>query len=248
MSTDQISGIQLTSTTIDVDTWNLSYRWTCTDKSIDIENNDGFRAFFNIPSGSPEKQVMVTLAVDDGFSKSVITQAVDVPAYSVQRARGLGSEVQEEVTDKTSYPWYIDQSNSGVFAAVNCGPASVTMALKWFNKSFSSSAQDARSVYHWEGGWWFTNDIINYLNNNGATNYTIALDVIDRLKEEIDAGNIVILCLDMYYVTKEQRPEHHTNKFYAAEYIGWGHFIVIKGYKKVDGIVYYEAYDPYSFG
>jgi hypothetical protein len=38
----------------------------------------------------------------------------------------------------------------------------------------------------------------------------------------------------------------HTNKFYYTYNTGWGHFLLIKGYKQVDGNMFYEIYDPYS--
>lgn len=70
---------------------------------------------------------------------------------------------------------------------------------------------------------------------------------MSNLKSEIDAGNIVIICLDMFHVDYEKDPEHHVNKFYETNSVGWGHFLVVKGYKEIDGKVFYETYDPYSF-
>ena len=75
-----------------------------------------------------------------------------------------------------SYNWYIDQSTSGNFASVNCGPASVTMAIKWADPAFTKTALDARMTYEVSGGWWFTNDIDAYLNDNNITMPLLADD------------------------------------------------------------------------
>lgn len=169
-----------------------------------------------------------------------------VPPQLVQF--GLGSNLTESVSNNRDYSWYLDQGNTGPFSDVNCGPSSVTMAIKWFNKSFTLTPQDARAMFRPDGGWWYTNDIINYLNYNTVTNSTIALKDISLLKNELDNGNIVILALDMYYVDLVSNLSYHVDKFYLAQTKGWGHFIVIKGYKVVDNQIFYEAYDPYSFG
>jgi hypothetical protein len=50
----------------------------------------------------------------------------------------------------------------------------------------------------------------------------------------------------MYYVDFNRDAEYHLDKFYETVNAGWGHFIVVKGYKVVDGKVFFETYDPYS--
>ncbi len=62
-----------------------------------------------------------------------------------------------------AYEWYIDQADTGSSSENNCGPSSVTMALKWYDQAFSKTAEDARKTYPRDGGWWYTSDIINYL-------------------------------------------------------------------------------------
>jgi hypothetical protein len=52
----------------------------------------------------------------------------------------------------------------------------------------------------------------------------------------------------MYRVRSETDDEWRIDKFYATNSEGWGHFIVIKGYKVVDGNIFYEVYDPNSYG
>lgn len=225
----------------------LSFKWSASDPSVVFENSAAVESFFKIAEGANEKKVDVTLTVSDGRFESEKTRTIDVPAYSFIRSAGLGKTLANEKSNDVPFDWYIDQSNTGTHSLLNCGPASVTMAIKWFDKNFTGTAEDARNVYHPSGGWWYTNDIIAYLNKYNVNNRTISLDEISHLKSEVDAGNIVILCLDMYYVKFHTDPEYHVNKFYETNGAGWGHFIVVKGYKEIDGQVFYETYDPYSF-
>jgi hypothetical protein len=225
----------------------ISFKWSSTTPGIVIEDASLSQAYFKIPEGNG-MDATITLTVKDGGTSHSSEQIIPVPAWSKQRAYGLGLELNAEADNSAAYEWYLDQQNTGAFSLVNCGPTSVTMAIKWFNESFSKTPLDARNTYYPEGGWWYTNNMIDYLTNHGVTNYTVQLADMNVLKEEIDNGNIVILCLDMYYVTYSASDDHRYDKFYPTSSKEWGHFIVVKGYKKVDNKLYFEIYDPYSFG
>ncbi|HZZ74924.1 MAG TPA: C39 family peptidase [Puia sp.] len=170
--------------------------------------------------------------------------------YSV--SWGLGHFINGYASDDRSYDWYIDQSTSGNFAGVNCGPASTTMAIKWADSNFTKTALDARMTYEVRGGWWYTSDVDLYLTNNQVAHAVIALsDHADStatiIKQQLMNQHIIILCLDMDLVRSAANISYHTDKFYTTT-PGWGHFIVLKGYKITDGELFFEAYDPYSFG
>jgi hypothetical protein len=163
---------------------------------------------------------------------------------------GLGQFLTVGKSNNKSYEWYLDQFNTGTHKLVNCGPTSTTMAAKWSNQAFIKTPEDARAAYRPEGGWWYTNDINNYLSNNSISHYTVALGgaasaTSQILTGNIDAGKIVILCLDMFFVRQGTEPELRTDKFYNTTNTGWGHFIVVKGYRTVDGKLFFEVYDPY---
>lgn len=165
---------------------------------------------------------------------------------------GLGHFINKTKNNNRDYNWYIDQSTSGNFASVNCGPASVTMAIKWADPAFTKTALDARMTYEVSGGWWFTNDIDAYLNDNNISHAIIGLSINKDssgqiLSHQLDHQQVIILCLDMNYVRSVSDQERRVDKFYPTT-PGWGHFIVLKGYKIVDGDLFFEAYDPYSFG
>lgn len=161
---------------------------------------------------------------------------------------GLGKNLQNEKSNNVPYEWYIDQGSTGEFSFINCGPSSVTMAIKWADESFSKTTEDARNTYQPTGGWWYTSDIRTYLNDYQIANATVSLNHIMDINQHIDDGNIIILCLDIFYVREEQNPKHHLDKFYSTASKDAGHFIVVKGYKIVDDNLFYEVYDPWSLG
>jgi hypothetical protein len=165
---------------------------------------------------------------------------------------GLGHIIKNSSSEDRTYNWYIDQGTSGNDARINCGPASVTMAIKWSDSSFTKTAADARAMYEEGDGWWFTTDIDNYLTNYSIPHAIIGLSDTASVTQaiwtrQLDHQQIIIICLDMNYVRASQVETYRADKFYPTS-PGWGHFIVLKGYKKVDGEVFLEAYDPYSFG
>jgi len=246
--TDQIDHFVLTSTATDPEEDPLSYEWSSISELITIQNANSSSASFILPQLTESTEITIDLTVCDGDKCGTASQTILLPEYTEIRKWGLGRDLEAEQSNNVDYEWYMDQMNTGVHSYVNCGPTSVTMALKWFDEEFSGTPEDARNTYVSSGGWWYTSDIINYLNLYSANNYTIYLSDLDLLMDELDNGNILILCLDMFYIRSSTVDEWHIDKFYATNSEGWGHFIVIKGYKIVDGNILYEAYDPYCFG
>lgn len=246
--TDDVDQISLTGKISVKSQTGISYKWTTITEGITLVNFDEATAYFELPEGSDEKLADITLTVTTAKNSYSNSQTITVPGLTPVRAYGLGKVLQAEKSNSVDYPWYWDQITSGTYSAVNCGPTVVTMAIKWADQSFTKVPVDARMTYRPGGGWWFTNDIINYLNDHEVNNYTVALTNMNVVREELDNGNIAILCLDMYYVKASYAQKYHYNKFYATNAPDWGHFIIIKGYKEVDGILYYEAYDPNSWG
>ena len=197
-----------------------------------------------------EKDLQYTVMASNQQNKQLWTvQAMNNP-YS--HPYGLGHFLSNSMSDDRTYNWYIDQSTSGNFAAINCGPASVTMAIKWADSGFAKTALDARMTYEMSGGWWYTNDVDSYLSHNNIEHAIIGLSgnpdsTRNLLTHQLDNHQIIILCLDMNFVRSASVDSFRVDKFYPTT-PGWGHFIVLKGYKKVDGELFFEVYDPYSFG
>lgn len=157
---------------------------------------------------------------------------------------GLGTNQTEYISNNRSYNWYIDQGYTGEYSNNNCGPSCTTMALKWKNSNFTRTAEDARETYLENGNWWTTYDINNYFDLYNAKHNTINLNE-NSLKKSLKQGNIAILCIDTTYLPYNANSEQRVGRFY--DYRG-GHFIVVKGYRIVDGKTYFESYDPNNWG
>lgn len=160
---------------------------------------------------------------------------------STLKSWGLGISQSEYVSNNRPYSWYIDQGSTGVDSNSNCGPSSTTMALKWYNSDFTKTAIDARNTYPENDGWWTTSDVTNYLDLY-STKYSVLNNTGENLlKYKLKQGNIVVLCIDTSYISYNNNSEQRVGRFY--DYKG-GHFIVVKGYRVVDGKTYFETYDP----
>ncbi|MGD2033469.1 MAG: hypothetical protein PVF73_00320 [Bacteroidales bacterium] len=246
--TDLIDRFRLTSRSDDPDGDVLTQQWTISPASVVPDDNDDVSVIIHLPDASEPTEITVGLKVCDGLLCDSVSRDMELPAMTEARKWGLGRELEYELSNNTAYEWYMDQMNTGPFSGINCGPTVVTMAIKWVDQAFDETPEDARNTYRPEGGWWYTSDIINYLNLYDVNNYTIGIPHCDSLAAELEDGNIFILCLDMYYLSLSLADEWHVDKFYAANTVDWGHFILIKGYKRVDDKILYETYDPYSFG
>lgn len=165
---------------------------------------------------------------------------------------GLGHFLKIQVSNNRTYEWYHDQGTTGVYSSVNCGPCAATMSIKWSDSTFNRPPEYARNFYGINGGWWYTSDINNYLNDNNIPRAYIQLsntadDTWEKLKKQLDYGRIIILTVDMNYIRSATSIQFRVDKFYGTS-PGWGHFLVVKGYKIVDNKRYYEVYDSYSNG
>ncbi|HMH23841.1 MAG TPA: C39 family peptidase [Puia sp.] len=196
------------------------------------------------------KDVVYMVTAADQVTKTSWTVQAMNNDYSVNW--GLGHFIYSAQSNDRNYEWYIDQSLTGPVSGYNCGPASVTMASKWADASFSHTAEEARNVYYNAGGWWYTSDIDNYLDIYSIPHVTIGLSADSVLSSQIlahqiDNGQIVICCIDMNFVRSSANAAFRVDKFYVTT-PGWGHFFVVKGYQKIDGQIYFQIYDPYSYG
>ena len=245
---DNIDTYSFFNNSTDKDNDKLTCQWKCNYDSVSFNNSVSDNPFMMIPDLAKAKSVNITLTVSDGQFSDSITKGLILPQMILERKYGLGRLFYEGHSNNVNYFWYLDQLNTGTYYSVNCGPTSVTMAIKWVNQDFTKTPQDARNTYRSSGGWWYTSDIVNYLNLYSIHNKTIAMPDVNLLQNELNSGNIAILCLDMYYIRKQEKDKWHVDKFYTANTKGWGHFIVIKGYKNVDDETFFEAYDPYSMG
>lgn len=186
-------------------------------------------------------------------SSSGVVTNLHVHVNSTLEGYGLGKVLQEIKNLDTDYDHYEDQGESGRYKFINCGPAVVTMALKWSDATFKKTTEQAREAIRPAGGWWFTDDIQHYISLHDVHMTYISLDTVfdleaygTKIKQILDLEYGIILCLDMYHVTLNPEAQQKVNKFYNTGYDGWGHFIFVKGYKVVDDVLWLQADDSYS--
>lgn len=162
-----------------------------------------------------------------------------------------GEEVNKYVGSNRDYDWYIDQGNTGEYSHSNCGPSSTVMAMKWLDKDFEETAEEAREEHFISGGWWYTSIITKYFDDRDVKYTFLKLEAedkeksIDDLKNIINEEKIALLCINMDYITRENDTNLHINRFYDYDD---GHFLIVKGYAEVDGTTYFEVYDPNNWG
>jgi len=148
----------------------------------------------------------------------------------------------ESSDNNRDYNWYKTQMNSGASSYTNCGPACVSMAVK-YKQNIDVSVSDIRNIHYKNGGWWFSNDIKAALNQYGIGYKYLNLTSKRQLLASLSSGRILIVCLNMTFITKEQNDsESRENRFYDNV---TGHFIILKGYS--DGHEWFYSYDPNSW-
>jgi hypothetical protein len=164
---------------------------------------------------------------------------------------GMGNFLQLQASNNCNFPWYKDQAYTGPFSQDNCGPTAVTMVCKWADSTFTKTTEDARNAYRSTGGLWYPDDITFYLRDNAIPNSTIQLPLTEEgttqaIKRQIDLQQIVIVDLEMFTVRFNSDQNSHVDRFYLTD-AGRGHYIIVKGYKKVDNQIFFEVYDPNSW-
>jgi hypothetical protein len=229
-----------------------------------VMNADSLIANFTLSPGS--KATVKNMVQVSGVSKNNYTQVfyytvtaggsstdwkVTASNNDSTDSIGLGNFIQETASNNCSYSWYFDQAYTGPYSYTNCGPTAVTMVCKWSDSTFNKTPEDARMAYRPSGGDWYPDDITFYLKDNNIPNSTLALPAsaegtLQTIKRQIDLHQIVIVCLEMFSVRLNSISQYHIDRFYDTQ-PGVGHFIIVKGYKKVDNEIWFEVYDPNSF-
>jgi hypothetical protein len=226
---------------------SLQLRWEVLNE--DISFKDSINPHFILPYRTQDSVADVRLTVNNGIDTASVTKILSIPKTTWYRVYGMGTNIGTSRSNNVSYSWYIDQTTTGKYWYENCGPACATMALKWVFPNFIYTTEDARNTYLSGGGWWYTNNIINYLKLHNAEVRTISFgnNKSQNLVSELDKGRIAILCLDIYYVRTETKGvKWPVDKAYEIDIPNSGHFIVVKGYKRVGSELLFEVYDPAS--
>jgi hypothetical protein len=233
----------ISTSTGEIDEYQWHVLW---NQQVRLLSPTASEAKLELPSEATTVIVSLTVKNSSGGT-STNTLNIDLPQLTFARQYGLGKNTEYERSNNVTYEWYMSQHNTGIYSAINCGPVCATMAIKWSNPDFSKTPEDVRNTYLPNGGLFSTYDIIVCLNVNQTAYFSANLSELNHLRTQLDHGNIAVLCLDMYYVRLYSGdPEWRINKYYITESPGWGHFIIAKGYKIVDGQIWFEIYDPWT--
>lgn len=144
----------------------------------------------------------------------------------------------------------------------NCGPIAALMLSKFSesddkSKSLSESIKVARKIVQKNemgdvtNRWWKTRDIKNYLKHQNIKYKTI--DQRGKLTSEarqnliineINQGSVVVLNVNMNNIPTGDR---FGKPYITSRILGsWGHFLIVVGYKKINGRLAYEIHDSFS--
>lgn len=149
------------------------------------------------------------------------------------------------VSNNRSYEWYMDQGDTGTYSEINCGPTSLAMILKWVNRNSTETGLSLRNQRINNGDWWSTTIIQEFLRRKGVSYMTYRYSE-NTLLNEVKYGRIALVCLDMSRISRNYNPTtSNAGRFYDHV---TGHFIVVKGYRYINNVLYFEAYDPFSMG
>lgn len=170
----------------------------------------------------------ISLSLQSSISNQKEAWTVDVKSLFADY--GMGNILHRAGNADQGRLFYFDQYGSGPHQYLNCGPTVTAMAIKWGYPNYTGTPQQIRSAIRANGGWWYTNDIIGYLSQQGI--HTAIADLrnisdteyANRLMDIVDRGYLAILCLDMYYVSQETDAAKRTNKFYVTNTKEWGHW------------------------
>lgn len=197
-----------------------------------------------------------SLSLDDSSANSAsevissedTSSEVELPPEAARlvansEAWGLGTTVTKYITNDCDYEWYVDQYNTGEYWYENCGPTSVEMAGRFYNRDFTHTASEARSLYWPNGGWWYDNNISASLTLFEVAYTTFTIATAKSLTTVLDEGNIALVNPTMELVKQEEDETHHSGLYYIP---GTGHYLIVKGYVVVDDEMFFEIYDPWS--
>lgn len=136
----------------------------------------------------------------------------------------------------------------------NCGPIAALMLSKFskrgaLSKDLMSNIQYARKSIQKNpdsNRWWSINDIEKYFVKEGIKHHLLVSKNKYTIKNQLDNKAIVIINVNMNNLSRGK----NSGKPYFTFPIpgGWGHFLVIVGYKQVGERLMYEVHDSFIKG
>lgn len=133
----------------------------------------------------------------------------------------------------------------------NCGPIAALMLSKFskrgtLSEDLSANIQYARRSTQKNKNsnrWWRMSDIKKYFAQEGIKNHLLKSQNKYTIKNQLDKNGAVIINVNMNNLSRGET----IGKPYFTFPIpgGWGHFLVIVGYKQIGGKLMYEVHDSF---
>lgn len=136
----------------------------------------------------------------------------------------------------------------------NCGPIAALMLSKFskrgaLSKDLASNIQYARRSIQKNPNsnrWWRISDITKYFAQEGIKHRLISTQNKNTIKNQLDQNSAVIINVNMNNLS---RGKNIGKPYFTFPFPGgWGHFLVIVGYKQMGGKLMYEVHDSYIKG
>ena len=166
---------------------------------------------------------------------------------------GMGTKVTEAVSNDRGYEWYRDQMDTGRNAYRNCGPTVIEMAARWQNENSTITTEEIVDRYIpdekvFDGASF--GDLAEWMEELGVDMEWLPNFTKESVVEEIDKGNILIIGVNLNILACSESETARCGEYfyYKKETEDINHFIIVKGYRVVDGVSYFETYDPGSYG
>lgn len=150
------------------------------------------------------------------------------------------------VDNERDYEFYIDQLTTGSHGSVNCVPSSIVMAGLWQNEHFEPSVLELRDEYKPEGGGWSRYLTFQALTNEGIEFTKHYNNEVDKLLNFINNGNVIIVALDITFVSPKDDDNSAIGRFYRPSYTDTFHCILLKGTVTLENEQYFIVHDPWN--
>ncbi|WP_207422194.1 hypothetical protein [Desertivirga brevis] len=174
---------------------------------------------------------------------------------------GLNGIIEARNRLDRDYDWYFSQDSSGIHSSINGGAAAVAMAMRWTHRthfvssSVSQVREEATPQFRPDGTMdpnpqpFSTIDVTGLFTKKDIPWKVISLSTgMEEIIDCINKGYLAICIINMAKVPLNQTATDHTHAFYTTPTSIYPHYLVIKGYKKVSGNLFFECYDPKSDG
>lgn len=133
----------------------------------------------------------------------------------------------------------------------NCGPIAALMVSKYTKKKLPTSTlslniQKARqSVQNNKESnrWWRLSDIKKYFHHQDIDHTSLTVTDSESIKQQIDKNGVVIINVNMNNLSMGRK----VGKPYFTFPIpgGWGHFLLIVGYKEIGNKLVFDVHDSF---